>query len=646
MDLHDALLFLDTNPRYKALFLLLLRAEGFKTSEALGLELGVSSRTVKTDLQNMRRDLQKLELQLLSKPSKGFLLLIKNPDLATELKEYFQIYQAETLDTDFDMRVQYILRRLLTSEAAVKVEALEEELCLSVNNSLTRELQQAKKKLSGYRLELRVRPHYGLSITGKRFAKIMFLVRLYKLFNKGVSPQYFIDDYNKLFSCSKDNKEIIRSLFCSVIKKYRIVFSDIYAERFVMYLVYFLNQAKCGQARELELPVLAFRYQVTEEFALVQELLNRLYKRLPSWKASEQELLFLTYIALMSTDLYRFRDCTEANYDSLYPLANTVENFVLKSFGTYLQIDMFHDYTCTKDLLKIILPISLKILLGISDDVDLGFRNLQSMEYRPVFKVLLGRLCQDFSQWYHYLLSEREQYLIFLTILGLLNRIKLPHSRLNLAIIALDGRLSTQQLKFNLQRYFMDFIEKIETKVLYELHSMPECTYDYYLCMEYGKNMNIPYKPIYYAREGLRESEYVESLNQIFFAAYNYDKILPAIELFQLEESYRFAVFPVHKFLESEISYAHCALGAKKEIQVYFRLTCQQEHIRLFYFENAEAMTIYSEKYFLIIELDIKNDIFKLKMFLNWLDRIAENPEGLAKICLKKQVSFENFFIK
>lgn len=624
---------LEDNSRFKALFLLLLRSEDYKKSEDLAKDLGVTSRTIKNDFKVLKKELDLAGIYLESRPSRGYRLMIGDQELEAALKEYFQIYQPERIDNEFDNRVNYIIRRFLVGNGPVRTEELQDGLCINSNNSLNRELAKARHFLAGYRLELTVQPHYGMRVTGAGFAKVASLVRMYKFFRKDSSPEFHIEAYNRLFWCEKQEKEEIRKIFLKTISNSRIVFSDIYAERFVIYLIYFRNRTLAGEEADLDLPELDFDEKSTDESLLVNELLDKLRIQMDGFCFTGEIIRFLTYMAVISTDLYRFRDCTRENYGTLMDLAEDARNFMLSRFSSYLQINMFDDYTCIKDLLKIVLPISLKIRLGISDDADLGFHSVKSMEERPVLCLFMEKLAEEFDARYHYRLSEREMYLIFNVFLGRMNRVILPHTKLRLAIIAINGRLSTQQLKFNLQHYFSDFIDKIETRVLYELEFMENRNYDYYLCMEYGKNMNIPYEPIYFAHEEMTETEYVESLSHIFFDSYKYDETLPAIRLFELDEQYRFGVFPVDEFLAPGISYERICVGNDNEIRIYFSFCSAEEAVKVFYFPNDQDITISCEKYFLVIDLMIGENQQKLKMILNLIEKITEKPELLSAAC-------------
>lgn len=636
--------FLDGKARFKALFLLLLRSDIYMTSERLAAELGVTSRTIKNDIRTLKEELAKADLLITSKQSQGYKLEIADDKYENRIKEYFQIYQPRTIDTEFDNRVQYILRRLLSSYKPVKVEFLQCEL--NVSYPLSKELQRVKEILFDYNLTLTVKPHYGMLVQGARFKKIMLTIRVYKYFDKNPTSDFGIAEYNQLFMCGRADMEIIRKVLYETIMQSRIVFSDINAERFIIYFVYFRNQNLAGNRFELELPSIEFAYKTTEEYELVVKLIENLQREFEGFDFAKDVIQFLTYIAVLSTDLYRFKDCTVENYDSLIALAEETRNFLLEKLSGYLQIDTFDSEVCFKDVLKMMIPISMKIKLEVSDCVDLGYRNIRdSNEQDPFLLHVMKKICQQFQQQYGYVFSENEEHMIFSTFLLMLNRIELDHRKLRLAIIAIDGRLSTQQLKFNLQHHFSDYIERIETRVLYELDSMAYNTYDYYLCANYGKNMNIHYSPIYFAEEGMTELEYVDSLKHIFLDAFDYNKKMPEIMYEEMEPKYKFNHFPIEAHFQQGCDYEYIEVPGDIHLHIYLHLSSEKETFKIFSFPQNGSTQIGGDEYYLLINLNVNGDKQKLRMLLDVLNRTVTDKDKLVYLCKEKQTDYSQFFI-
>ncbi|MFT4107442.1 MAG: HTH domain-containing protein [Lacrimispora sp.] len=630
-----------SNPRHKIIFLLLLRSGVTVSSKELAEELSVTPRTIKSDIKSMRYDLSQFGIQIASKSSQGYRLVLRDQVQSRQMKEYFQIYQPNTVNDEQKIRVHYIIRRLLSSKEPVKAEQFQRELFLNESNSMHKEFSEVKEFFRMYHIEILARPHYGISIQGELFYKICCMVRMYRYFYKNSPTDLWAPAFNELFYCDETEKANLRKVLHKTLASSHIVFSDIYSERFLMYLIFFRNYLLSEERADIVFPQLCFDYEITNEFTMVEELVQKLRNLYSGFDFDEGVIKYLTLIAIMSTDLYRFRDCTEERYGGLIKIAEDLRNFVLTELSSYFCVNLFDDYTCFKDLLKIMIPISLKQVLKLSDDVDLGFHDLGVMKRKPVLHHGVKRLREAFQEKYGYQFSKREQYLIFTTILGLFNRMVLPHQKLKLALIAIDGRLSTQQLKFNLQHYFSDFIEKIETKMLYELESMDSLDYDYYLCMEYGRNMNIEYSPIYYASEDLAEKEYMDSLNHVFLSSYRHQDILPPIRYFKIDEKFRFEPFPVEEFENSE--YEDIIMGRNHDIRLFLNLNSAKEQFCIFYFEDEADVSLYGERYFLAVDMQINDNGQKLKMMIHVLDRIFENPALLREQCENRETLYRAF---
>lgn len=611
-ELSEKLQFLDRKPRLKTLFLLLFRSEGYVTSESIAAKLSVSSRTIKSDLAELKIALADIG-DIVAKRAHGFKLVIHNSQLEQHIKEIFQIFPTSKVENSRDAHVLYILRRLLTSMQELRIEDFQRELLTT--HSLTEELREVKKMLERYQLKLVTRPKHGMAIVGPRFKKLMLTVRVYRYFDMYFQTYSGISRYDELFECSVEDREKIRKIVLVSITKSRIVFSDLNLERFILYLIYLRNNLS---KEPFDLPDIPFEVELTDEYRLVIEILNKLSNVLNGFDFSQEEIILLSYIAVISTDLYRFADCSIENYNALIPLAREGRNFLMKELSRYLRVDFFEDYTCFKDSFKIMIPISLKMFLGVSDSIDIRYRDFSSSNSNPVLRFYIQALSKKFYSQFGYEFSNRELDLLFTTFLGVLNRIVLDVRRLNLAIIAIDGRLSTQQLKFNLKHYFDDFIDKIETKTLYELNFLKEKQYDYYICSGIGEQLSIPWEPKYFVSDDVAEFDYDDSFKKIFFDAYSYDRVLPPISISQTE-----------MFGHSDGDVIDVEKG---EVKIRFLIHLDSE---------KEEICVYRDhmsQYIISVAVDVRDNFQKLKMLLNVLNSMVEASD----ILLKENVTYRD----
>lgn len=604
-ELSEKLQFLDRKPRLKTLFLLLFRSEGYVTSESIAAKLSVSSRTIKSDLAELKIALADIG-DIVAKRAHGFKLVIHNSQLEQHIKEIFQIFPTSKIENSRDAHVLYILRRLLTSLQELRIEDFQRELLTT--HSLTEELREVKKMLERYQLKLVTRPKHGMAIVGPRFKKLMLTVRVYRYFDMYFQTYSGISRYDELFECSVEDREKIRKIVLVSITKSRIVFSDLNLERFILYLIYLRNNLS---KEPFDLPDIPFEVELTDEYRLVVEILNKLSNVLSGFDFSQEEIILLSYIAVISTDLYRFADCSTENYNALIPLAREGRNFLMKELSRYLRVDFFEDYTCFKDSFKIMIPISLKMFLGVSDSIDIRYRDFSSSNSNPVLRFYIQALSKKFYSQFGYEFSNRELDLLFTTFLGVLNRIVLDVRRLNLAIIAIDGRLSTQQLKFNLKHYFDDFIDKIETKTLYELNFLKEKQYDYYICSGIGEQLSIPWEPKYFVSDDVAEFDYDDSFKKIFFDAYSYDRVLPPISISQTE-----------MFGHSDGDVIDVEKG---EVKIRFLIHLDSEKEKICVYRD------HMSQYIISVAVDVRDNFQKLKMLLNVLNSMVEASDILLK---------------
>ncbi|KAA9220719.1 HTH domain-containing protein [Aerococcus loyolae] len=603
-EISERLVFLDDKPRLRSIFLLLFRSEGYITSQMIAEKLGVTSRTVKSDIKELSEGIVGLGY-IKSKRAHGYRLVISDSQCEKQIKSLFQIFPSPKVENYKLNHILYILRRLMTSSSGVRLEDLQEELLTT--SSLQDEISEVKKLITKYGLKLITRPKIGMKVRGPGFKKVMLTIRAYWYFDQHIQSQSGLVEFDNLFECSKEEKEQIRQITLTSITKSRIVFSDLNLERFILYLIYGRNNFF---KTKLDLPKINFDETKTDEYRVVIEILNKLSSRMDGFDFTSEYVRFLTYIAVMSTDLYRFADCSYDNYNGLLAIAQESRNFLLRKISDYLQIEFLDDYTCFKDTLKIMLPISIKMWLNVSDSIDMRYKDFESSSYNPILKYFVVRVSKDFFKRYGYEMSKREQDLIFTTFLGVLNRINLDIKKLRIAIIAIDGRLSTQQLKFNLQHYFSEFIEKIDTKTLYELTFNTSVSYDYYLCPKIGKNLLIPQKPIYFVKDDISEFNYDDSFRQIFFKSYCYDQILPPIELVQEEkddQNYDYIVDIIHK--EGKIRFKLSLTSPNEQILVY---------------------RPFDSEYIISVGVNIQGKAQKLKMLMNVLNRMVQRMNRLS----------------
>lgn len=636
--------FLENNHRHKALFLLLFRNVEFITSEELAEKLDVTSRTIKSDIKYMKQQFDIQGLCIISQRSRGFMIKVDNHAIEKQIKEYFKLYQADHIDNDFDCNVQYIMRRLLTSSIPMKMEDLQEELYLNTSNYMQREIREVKRILGYYNMKLVTKKKEGFLIKGNEYNRYLCMLKMYRYFGNEIEPNFKSSAFAELFQPSFATKKEIKEVVCNTLANTRIVFSDIYLERFILYLILLSNVATVSEASVIH--DTEFDYKVTDEYQFVVMLYQSLHHCFPTYHVTSVVVLeHLTYLAIMSTDLYRFRDCTYEKYGSLIILAEEIRTFIVQQFEGTFNVCISDDFVFLKDLFKVLIPICMKIKLNLSDDVDLGFYNHETMKVKPVMKEFVHSLALKLHEKYKYYLSFREEHLFLNVFYEFVNNIQLDHKKMKVMIIALDGRISTQQLKFCIRKYFSSYVERIETRVLYELDKLDTSIYDCFFCMDFGKNMYIPYTPIYYFEEGMSDSDYQKKLQEVFLSSYYYGLFLPPIWYRKISTYYKLEEYPIVPYLLPHHHYMEIKIENEKIVDVYICLESQKESFEIHYFD-VNDFSINRTQCYLILNLNISYNKQKFKMLLNVINKIAEDSKSILNLCNQEEVSIEKIFRK
>lgn len=631
--------FLEEVSRHKALFLLLLRSEDFVTSEELAGKLGVTSRTIKSDIKTISEHLQKEipELWIDAKRSKGVRIVFADEELKKDTKEYFKIYQISTIDTELEKRVKYIAKRLLTAKEPVRVEQLQEELFLNTSNYIQEEMKAVRSLFDRYDLTSVSFSKSGMKLEGNLFNRLVCLLKICPFFDDAEQGE------QGWFEVGFARKEEIKQVLCSCLAQTRIVFSDLSLEKVIRFFLLLYNSGVSEEDHALAMKEMDFDYRITEEYALMQHFEQHMQDTFRSYPGSNEVLLeFMTYMAVMNTDLYRIRDCTAEHYGSLVCMAEQIRDLILTEFERTFQVSMTSE-TVKKDLVKILIPISMKIKLQISDDLDVGLH--EQKDNKPVMVQFVEKIADRLKQQWGYLCSVREKNLLLHVLYEFINEIELEHKKMKIALLAIDGRLSTQQLKFCLRKnIYASFVEKIDTKVLYELEKQEHLDYDYYFCSAYGKNMNIPYSPISFFEEGITEKAYEQQLDLIFVNAYDYGKLLPSVTYHRLEDRYKIELFPIEKVLHPNRTYLTAGETKAPGIAWYVCFDSEPESIDFYYFDD-DGMDIHGISKYVIINVQTNGNEQKWKMILLFLSNLIEKAEELDRYC-KEQIQDVSVFFR
>lgn len=141
-----------TNNEIKIIQILLASNDYISTYEIATL-IGISRRSVREEINNVKNILKELEIHFTSKPNKGYIIDEKTPEIINKLQE---IINKNENDDAYALvpniphdRVNYILKLLAQSDKYIKMDDIADDLLVS-RATIANDLINVKKELSRY----------------------------------------------------------------------------------------------------------------------------------------------------------------------------------------------------------------------------------------------------------------------------------------------------------------------------------------------------------------------------------------------------------------------------------------------------------------------------------------------------------------
>ncbi|WP_025949196.1 BglG family transcription antiterminator, partial [Geobacillus thermocatenulatus] len=213
------------------------------TSEWIAKELGVSDRTVRTELKELQSQCQSLGIYIESLRGKGYKLKIIDSQL---FKEAYDSARNEIVDgskMDFSEqngRVVYILKRLLLEREPIKLEHLEDELFVS-KPTIQSDLKTVREILEKYKLKLVTRPHYGTIVEGEEYMKRLCFSNYILSRNNDLNV-----DFSSFAVLDQRLFRKIKEIIIKKVNEYKIEISDIALENLATHIAIACKRIKEG----------------------------------------------------------------------------------------------------------------------------------------------------------------------------------------------------------------------------------------------------------------------------------------------------------------------------------------------------------------------------------------------------------------
>ncbi|MNW40234.1 putative licABCH operon regulator [compost metagenome] len=288
-------------PRIAHLLQSLLHADTPVTGEQLAAELGVTSRTVRSDIKLLHQLISSHGAEIQAMRGMGYELMISD-QLAFEDWLKRQVSWASFGVIDPVDRVSFVIRTLLLTEGYVKLEDLADQMYVS-KSTVQNDLKIVKHQLDAYGLQIITRPSYGLKISGEEY---QLRLCMSEFFGNQVDEEGLNDAgahrYIRLFS--RDELSRVREIVIHSMRRHSLFFSDRGLDQLAIHILVAIRRIREGHPI-LSLPAAWMPSATSREAMAALDIAAALESStIMSFNQSfsEEEVAYLT-MHLMGTEL-------------------------------------------------------------------------------------------------------------------------------------------------------------------------------------------------------------------------------------------------------------------------------------------------------------------------------------------------------
>lgn len=401
--------------------------EGTVSGNYLADKVGVSSRTIYTDISKINSELIKNGAKIVSRPRYGITLNIENDE---KFKIYFEKLQSESLSSED--RVREIAVDLLTGREPVKIDDLSEKYFVS-RSTMQSDLKKVREIFSDYHLSVISKPYEGLHVEGKEKNFRRCLVNL-----KKDELIHFREDQNRMFmSVSRIVNQILTE------NEYRI--SEIAFHNLVVHIYISVLRIQVGNELATEFASIPEEWKNSRESRIAEQIAFLVGQEFQVGFSDRELNYLLIHLIGKKTEV---RDENTVIRSEVYEMVQKI----LEEINQNYMIDLRHDFELITMLALHLAPLEIRMLYEIPQEnpiLDEIRRNFPlAFEMAHTAGIILK---EEFGKE----IPPGELAYIALYLNVALERYTKKHSKKhNILIVCGTGRGSAQLLAYQLQERY------------------------------------------------------------------------------------------------------------------------------------------------------------------------------------------------
>lgn len=459
------------NKRRKKIFDMLKEHQAGLSGEFMSQQLGVSSRTIRSDIKALQEYLVEYDIRIISSPNKGY-RFNKFEQLDTAEQNLFQegVSNLETAK----QRINYILYRLLENtlnDVSITQNDLAEEMYISLS-TLKMHLNEVKDILKKYDLKIAQYKTKGIKISGEE-NKLRYCIVDIK--NIHLENEFFQNLISNI------NTNLLDDIIKKVLSGRKLQLTDRSQKKLCMYIAIAIQRSKNNKTVVYP-SSLTNKIENTFEYNVAKEIVENIYTQLNT-DLSCSEVYYITQCLLASKKLIDVSESTNKKH------VKNLVNIILKEIYEKLSIDFTNDEYLI-DGLTLHLNIALtriQFQMNIRNELLETIKN----DYPLAFQmgVIAGKIVEQYD---NIKINENEIGYIALHFGAALSRngIKENIQAKNIIIVCSSGLGISVLLKAKVEEHFHNRLNVIKVLPGYEVDEKILENVDYVLSTVPLKNVS------------------------------------------------------------------------------------------------------------------------------------------------------------
>ncbi|MFV0555626.1 MAG: BglG family transcription antiterminator [Lactovum sp.] len=417
----------------------------YTSSKVIAKNIGKSDRTIREKLKELDEILSFYGAHIEIKKAHGFRLFVDDSEL------FHQLDLEETFESDSIMKK--LIQKFLENNHYQKAEDLAEQLFIS-RSTLTKYLNEFRVYLKQYSLSLKVKPRYGLKLSGSEFNKRRFIASNF--------AQNYQLNLNSLEKKSHSYQQIYRIVFNIVVSEVsqskETQMSDVILKNLSSHISVAVLRIYNHSLIDLNSELLMID-EKDHYYQLIVRIIEKVSKRLELKIPSEE----FNYIVMQFVSK---KVITKDQKESIPLQINQLIDLILLKILEERKLDLRDDLDLRTMLGLHIVPLLIRLQLGsylknpILSEVKIACVEGYNLA------VIASEIIEDYTKKR---LHDHEISYLAMHFDVSLNRKQSEVYLKNILIVCSTGRASGQLLKQKFQQHFSQYLNKIDVCDIHEL---------------------------------------------------------------------------------------------------------------------------------------------------------------------------------